>query len=176
MSGQLPLEFSSEDPKHVEELKQYLRHLKGDYDHVIPITPMPTPRARAVARKTFIAGKETHIASVYNPSEYTTYKNRILKMIKDGKIKIERGNYNKVFATFYIPFPQSTPKSKLIEGSPHLKKGDWDNFAKGLCDALQGDYKKNIPGVLIDDGTLHTGAVKKVYTKDPVGFIKFNLI
>lgn len=173
---QINISFGEESEAHLEEMRQYLRHLKGDYDYTIPITPMPTPRARAVARRTYIGGQEKYIANVYNPSEYTTYKNQILKLIKKGELSIPRGNYGKIFATFYIPFPASTPQKRRIEGTPHEKKGDWDNFAKGLCDALQGEKSKGIDGVLIDDGTIHTGNIKKVYTNHPTGCIKFNLI
>lgn len=172
---QIPLQLSSDDMHYEEELVQYLRHLKHDYDYTVNIEPMPTPRARATARKMYVGGSEKMVATVYNPTEYTKYKKQIIAIVKK-EAKIPRGNYNKIFATFYIPYSKSTPKKNLIEGAPHLKKGDWDNFAKGLCDALQGDRNEGIEGVLIDDGTIHMGSVRKVYTTNPTGFIRFNLI
>ena len=157
------IDVSKEDIE--EELFAYHRHITDDYDHIIEISPRPTPRPRAVSRKM----GDKHVANVYHPSEYTKYKKDIASLLKMKRVP--KGNYSSVFVTFYLPYPKSTPKKRFVEGAKHQKKPDWDNFIKGFQDALSD------AGILLgDDGKVSDGAVRKRMTTQPYGFIKFNLL
>lgn len=158
-----------------QELNEYRRHLYGDYDYILDIEPIPAPRVRA--RALMSGGKPVMkngvpIISMYNPTEYTKYKNDILREAK--KIIKTEVPQNRFYCTFYIPYPASTPKKKLIDGAPHKKTKDVDNFTKGILDGLQGSPKQNIIGIIKNDATIDTNCCKKVYTTKPNGYIAFS--
>ncbi len=152
------------------EILQYVRHANGSHDHMLPIDPMPTPRPRGRAIKSKYSDKA--FVQFYHPTEYTAYKGSIAflakKLVFDGTLK--PGEYSKVFVTFYMAYPKSTPKKNLIEGADHKKKPDFDNLIKGLLDGLAD------AGILITgDGALSDGSIRKRYTTQPEGRIEFTL-
>lgn len=59
---------------------------------------------------------------------------------------------------FYMPYPKSTPKKRLIDGIPHLKKPDIDNLVK-ICDAFNNMFWK-------DDSQICELGSSKHYTID----------
>lgn len=135
-------------------------------DYVLDIDPMPTPRPRAA-----VMGKgENAKVRMYSPDKYTSYKKALMYLIRGLKPRIKRDSYRSIVVVFYIPYPKSTPKKRLIEGMPHQKKPDWDNYIKGLQDAISD------VGLVSDDGILSEGFVAKRYTVSSRGRIEFSLI
>lgn len=122
--------------------------------YTIDITPMPTPRPRL--------GKY----GVYNPSKYTKYKRNMLFLVM--ALHIPKGDYGRLECTFHIPFPQSTAKKRLIDGTPHRKKPDLDNYEKGLMDSLES------AGILNNDSQIFSKESHKLYTTGN-GYIEFKL-
>lgn len=153
---------------HTLEIEAYTKHVIGVYNHSISIEPMATPRPRSTVMKAKATGKQ--FVHVYHPKEYTDYKIQIKWLVKDAKLGLKPGNYGSLFATFFMPYPASTPKKLLIEGAPHRKKPDWDNLIKGFQDALCD------AGIVLSDGALSDGAIKKRYTIEPTGRIEFTLL
>ncbi len=149
-----------------EELEQYFKHITGDYQYELDIEPMPTPRPRSRVVTPF--GKPSFV-HVYNPAEYTNYKAAIALMCKDARLGLKKGTYGRIFVTFYMTYPKSTPKKNLIDNAPHVKKPDWDNYIKGLQDALQDS------GIMLNDSAISDGAVRKRYTLRERGYIAFSL-
>ena len=84
-------------------------------------------------------------------------------------LKIAPGDYTTLEAEFYFSYPKSTSKKHLIDGQPHRKKPDADNVVKGLKDALTQ------AGILADDGQIAELVVRKRYTTQAAGHIKFSL-
>lgn len=166
--------------RHTAELiKAYMQP-----QYVLPITPKPTPRPRSSvmwrSMKDILGQKLTEgmvdmikkkaMINVYSPSDYTKYKKDLAFLIKTAKPKIQLDNYRSLVAIFYMPYPKSTPKKRLIEGFPHSKKPDWDNYIKGLQDAIE-ECK-----LISNDGTISEGIVAKRYTTQKHGRIEFSLL
>ena len=124
--------------------------------HKILITPRPTPRPRF-----------TRTGRVYNDPKYTSYKRDLTILIKT--LKIEKKDYYKLDAIFFLPYPKGTAKKRTIDNVPHRKKPDKDNFEKGLMDAME------LAGVFANDGQVSDGEILKRYTTNKRGFILFNL-
>jgi Holliday junction resolvase RusA-like endonuclease len=144
----------------------------------IPITPMPSPRPRA----RIVKPKDCpHFVSIYNPPEYMDYKKKLAQMISDLKIPLDE--WNTINATFFIPMNKTDRKnSKAVQrkhGTLHEQKPDWDNFVKGLMDALQ--HKADEKDFFVytmpihDDSAISSGIVRKVWINDEVGKIVFSL-
>lgn len=150
-----------------KEVKLYERHLRGDHDYVLDVEPVPTPRPRGRAMKSKYSDK--HFVHFYNEPHYTKYKTTIAWMLRDAKLGLKPGDYSKIFVTFYLPYPKSTSKKNLIENAPHRKKPDWDNYIKGIQDAMEE------AGIFINDGALSDGIVMKRYTTRERGYIAFSL-
>lgn len=112
------------------------------------INPRPTPRPRITMRGKF--------PSAYYPKEYEKYKQDLALLIRSKRIP--KGNYGRIRAIFYLKYPKSTPKYKLIEKAPHQKKPDADNFLKGLLDGLEQ------AGVIENDSQFYRIEVQKLYT------------
>lgn len=149
------------------QLLAYFRHIKGEYDFRIQIDPMPTPRPRATIMRRKGTGQQ--FVNVYNPAEYTKYKQNIAILLKDARLGLKSGTYSRLFVTIHLPYNKTEPKKNLIDGAPHRKKPDWDNYIKGFQDALED------AGIILNDGAISDGAVRKRYTTQPQGFISFNL-
>lgn len=146
------------------------RHMMGDYDHVINMEPMPTPRPKFTVRK---GGKgRPDWVQVYHPTEYTKYKDKLAcivrGMVLEGEMK--RSDYSMVLVTFHMPYPQSTPKKNLIDMADHIKKPDHDNLEKGFLDGM-ADAE-----LFSSDSVVCKAFVRKCYTTKPEGFIGFTLI
>lgn len=159
--------YESDRQELQEEMGQYYRHISGDYDFEIDIEPMPTPRPRATVMTARATGKQ--FVNIYNPADYTKYKSAIAILLKDARLGLKKGNYGRIFVTFYMTYPKSTPKKDLIDNAPHIKKPDWDNYIKGLQDAMQD------AGIMLNDSAVSDGAVRKRYTLRPKGYIAFSL-
>lgn len=99
--------------------------------YTITILPAPTPRPKI--RVLNIRGKK--VPQAYYPVKYKKYKAELAALlVKKG---IAKEDYGIIDATFFLPYPKGTPKYKLVEGTPHQKKPDVDNFLKGLMDGLE---------------------------------------
>jgi Holliday junction resolvase RusA-like endonuclease len=161
--------FPEEDQANIDrELKLYERHIRNDHDFILDIEPVPTPRPRGRAMKSKYSDK--HFVHFYNEPHYTKYKDNIVLLLKDASLGIKKGDYKKIFVTMYMPYPASTPASKRIDGAPHRKKPDWDNYIKGFQDALEQ------AGIVDNDGAISQGSVRKAYTTKHRGFIGFTLV
>jgi len=142
------------------------------------MTPMPAPRPRAKLVKP--KNREPFV-SIYNPSDYTNWKKELARRISDLKIPLE--GWNTLNAIFFIPMNASERKnSKAVQrkhGTLHEQKPDWDNFIKGLMDAMQ--YKPDKDDLFAytmpinDDSAISSGSVRKIWINDPIGKIVFTL-
>jgi Holliday junction resolvase RusA-like endonuclease len=167
MSATLSI-WSNVDETYEAEINAFARHVRGDYDYHLDIEPMPTPRPRSRIMNRKAGGAP--FVHVYHPAEYTKYKEEIVWRLKDASLQLRPGDYSALYATFYMPYPVSTPKKNLIENAKHRKKPDYDNFIKGFQDALEQ------AGIVVGDGVLSDGSIRKRYTTQPKGFIRFTLI
>tara|TARA_R110000764_G_scaffold212771_1_gene299107 strand:- start:39 stop:344 length:306 start_codon:yes stop_codon:yes gene_type:complete len=84
-------------------------------------------------------------------------------------LKIPEGDYDYIHAKFFVPYPKSTPKKKLINNFPLRKCFDCDNVIKGLCDALEQ------ANIIEDDRLFSSMFVEKYRTTETVGRIEFEL-
>lgn len=154
-----------------DRFAQVLRnHLSHKYDHRLDIEPQPASRPRSmIMRSKANPGGYVH---TYNTPEYTKYKMEVARMIgeikRTGAINPELG-YTMLAVTFYMVYPASTPKKKLIDLAPHLKKPDGDNMLKALMDAM-GDAV-----AFANDSNIADFCVRKCFTLEPNGFIAFSL-
>ena len=120
--------------------------------YTISILPVPTPRPKI--RVMNVRGKK--VPQAYYPAKYHKYKAELaFFLIVEG---IAKEDYGIIDATFFLPYPKSTPKYKLVEGTPHRKKPDADNFLKGLMDGLE------IAGVTENDSKFWDVRAVKLYT------------
>jgi Holliday junction resolvase RusA-like endonuclease len=152
------------------ELMEYEKHIRGQYEFTLHIEPMPTPRPRSKVMLSRSGQPCAPWVLIYHDKDYTDYKEVIKWLLKDARLGLKRGDYSMLLATMYLPYPKSTPKKNLIEGSKHRKKPDYDNFIKGFQDALEQ------AGIIKGDGQLADGAIRKRYTIQQNGFIAFNLV
>jgi Holliday junction resolvase RusA-like endonuclease len=158
-----PVETMEEDV--TEELHAYYKHLSGKHDYRIDINPKPTPRPRATARK--IGNR--YIAQVYNPTDYTKYKERLSILMRDASLGLRRGDYKAIFLKFGIPYNQTERKKNVTEGTPHRKQFDIDNLCKAVLDAMQQ------ANIIEDDRSIYKISATKVGTHSQ-GYISFNII
>jgi Holliday junction resolvase RusA-like endonuclease len=146
------------------------RHLTHDYDHVIEMEPEPAARPRSMIMRS--KNNPQGYVHTYNPPEYTKYKMELAKKIGElkriGQIKTDAG-YTMVAVTFYLTYPMSTAKKRIIDLAPHFKKPDGDNFLKGLLDAMSD------ASIFANDSNIADFCVRKCYTIKPNGFIAFSL-
>lgn len=142
----------------------------GKHDHYINIEPMPTPRIRGRIVK--MKPPKTDFINFYHPTDYTKYMEKIAAIMRAMVLagELQRENYHSVFVTFALPYPQSTPKKNLIERVYHTKRGDGDNFLKGVLDAtMQAEIFK-------DDGCLANLTAFKRMTVKENGFFGITLV
>ena len=130
--------------------------------HTIEIEPIATPRPKI--RVMNIRGKKAPQA--YYPAKYHHYKEALSLLIKSV---CKKGTYSRLRVVFYLRYPKGTPKYKQIEGNPHIKKPDVDNFLKGFMDALEQS------GVTGNDSKFYSVRMMKLYTTG-VPRIKFRLL
>lgn len=152
-----------------------MRIIEQSSTYILPISPMPTPRPRGRILQPKDK-KKSPFVHMYNPPNYTKYKEQVAVLI--NKIGLQKGDWNTINAVFYIPVPKSfSGKMKLrMHGTLHEKKPDWDNFIKGLMDAVQmRDPDKGIDSCIHDDSCLSSGITRKVWINDPIGKIAFSL-
>ena len=144
--------------------------------YTLRMTPYPTPRVRARIVKP--KGKEPFV-SMYNPGDYTDWKNEISHKVHG--LNIKKRNWNTLNAVFFIPIPKSySNKLKMsLHGTLHEQKPDWDNYAKGLQDGIQmtSDLieKHFLISPISDDSSISSAAIRKIWINDPIGKIVFTL-
>lgn len=122
----------------------------------IPGEPVAQGRPRFHVRNGF--------ASVYDP--------KASKVFKEHVAMFARMNYNfepmdgmvEMNCSFYLPIPKSWNKTKrehaLVGKVRPMAKPDWDNYAKALCDGLNGIVYK-------DDGQIVKANVSLWYSDEP---------
>ena len=108
----------------------------------VPGDPVPQPRARTCVRGGF--------ASTYTPDNgIKPYKSAIAILAAAAGVGRFHGVVIEVFveAVFVRPPSHLLASGKLRKGAPLIPmRADWDNIAKGVCDAMFGDDR------LISDG------------------------
>ncbi len=120
--------------------------------HQVYILPVPTPRPKVRVLNRY--GKK--VPQAYYPAKYKKYKNDLAILLSTSGIK--PGNYSKLAVVFFLPYPKKTAKKCLVEGTPHTKKPDADNFLKGLMDGLEA---AEITG---NDSRFYSIQAMKLYT------------
>ena len=120
----------------------------------IPGNPMGKQRARTLKTGRSYTPKETVNYETLVKMAYDQLED---KQYFDGQIKII------ITATFPIPKSASKIKAKLMaEGKIRpIKKPDWDNIGKIICDSLNGIAYH-------DDSQIVGGLVKKYYGEIPM--------
>lgn len=118
---------------------------------ILPIAT-PRPKVRVLNRN----GRK--VPQAYYPETYAVFK-KVLAYLLNVQ-RISPGNYGKLSAVFFLPYPKKTAKKRLIEGTPHIKKPDADNFLKGLMDGLE------TAGIIKNDSGFYSIRVMKLYTID----------
>ena len=172
LSGEFDLfdlfDISSPAPvKKQEQRSQGLIDLETQSGWVyVEIENMATPRPRARVIK--IGNKVS--PQIYNPTEYTNWKKALAECLKSSGIK--KGYYNCVEMVVGIPLKKSyTKKEKMLMlNSLHEKKPDFDNFVKGVLDAISDS------GIIRDDNAFGSGLTEKVWIgENEAAFVLFNL-
>lgn len=150
-------------PDFLAEVEFHMRHIRGEYDHTVAITPMPTPRVRGRVMAPKGGGKS--FVHIYNPSDYTAHKTSFAMGIKEYfKATVD---FRMIAICFHVQYPKSTAKKAQVEGMPCKNKSDIDNYVKFVLDGMQES------GVLANDSAIHSLLAKKVYTCGS-GFISFS--
>jgi Holliday junction resolvase RusA-like endonuclease len=137
--------------------------------YTINITPRQADRARANPRN----------GNFFNTPEYARYKKQLIFLFKgrnlsvSGKkilgVQIDKKDYYGVEATFYFPYPKSTPKYKRIEGARKRTKPDIDNVGKALQDGLEQAK------AVVNDSLFSDINYKKRWTTEEDGRFEFKL-
>lgn len=102
------------------------------YEGTLYIEPQPTPRP-----------KVKRAGGVYYPSNYLAYKQSLINLLLEehGKdVLFGASSPTPVYAaelTFFFSYPKSTPKKRQVDLFPCMNKGDLDNLAKGVLDAME---------------------------------------
>jgi len=107
------------------------------YELQLPVTPKPTPRARL--------SKHGH---AYSPADYRVYLNELRDAVAE---RWGHGLLDQPIAvTVLVVMPR--PKSTKLA----MPKPDWDNYGKGVCDAMHGV-------VYADDTIIRRGSCEKAW-------------
>jgi Holliday junction resolvase RusA-like endonuclease len=102
---------------------------------------------------------------VYNPPEYTKFKNEATKRLR--VLNIPMFDYEYVQIRFFFSYPQSTPKKNRKDKAPLRGKYDIDNLVKAFFDALQ-------QAEIVKDDRVFSGVyAEKLYTTENYGWIEF---
>lgn len=123
--------------------------------YCINITPQPALRPRLSKYGT------------YNPPKYKKYKNDLIFLLK--QMKIPKGEYYRIDAIFYFPYPKSVSQKKRINNYRHQKKPDLSNIFKSFEDAIEQ------AGIINNDSQICVGVMEKKYTTSKIGRIEFLL-
>lgn len=93
--------------------------------------------------------------------KYNQYKSDLFDVAQEANFSIPEGHFHVIF---YIPIAKTVRKKRRLELHlrPHRSRPDWDNLAKGFCDAL-----------LKRDESIHDIHVQKVWIDGP-GHIEIN--
>jgi|GEM_PF-2420131 Holliday junction resolvase RusA-like endonuclease len=140
---------------------------------VIKIQPMPAPRPRASTIPDGFSDKgcPKYRAHIYNPANYTKYKAMLAELIRYSPIKAD--DYNQVEIIVGIALKKSyskKDKERLIY-TLHHKKPDFDNYEKGIMDAIQQS------GKIKNDSLFGSGSTEKIWIGEhEKEFVMFNLI
>lgn len=124
----------------------------------LPIEPQPKGRPKF----TTIAG---HLHA-YTPKKTLNYESQVADLYKQmsGRVYIKKPQAIHVAIMFGMPIPMSTPKKyrepMLQDEIKHTKKGDIDNLAKSVLDALNGVAWE-------DDSQIVSLNLKKFYAEEP---------
>ena len=128
-----------------------------------PPYPAPRPRAKAVLRPNpagSLGPKSSWVATVYNPPQYTDWKTGLALLFKTSRLP--RDAYNAIDLLLCIPLPKSLSKRAKAElaWKLHDRKPDFDNFTKGILDALQDS------GLIQNDSRFGSGTLEKIWIPD----------
>ena len=97
---------------------------------VLLVEPKPTPRP-----------KVRRAGGVYYPNNYSDYKNILVSQLTAQKRvqgwEFDPASIRAVELTFFFAYPKSTAKKRMIDGAICCTKGDLDNLAKGVLDAME---------------------------------------
>ena len=122
----------------------------------IPGEPVPQGRPRFHSRNGFV--------SVYDPPASKKYKEYVANFAKEHYAWNPIEGMVMMNCNFYLPIPKSWPKKKQEMARNHeirpSAKPDWDNYAKAMCDGLNGVLYK-------DDGQIVESSVKLFYCDEP---------
>jgi len=123
--------------------------------------PQPQGRPRAFARK---FGDKWQ-ARVYNPATAEGWKGIVALAAKPHVPFPPLAGPLQVVLSFTMPRPKGHYRSngQLKEGAPawHIARGDFDNYAKAICDAMTQI------GMWADDGQVARALVEKRYGPIP---------
>lgn len=119
---------------------------------VLQIEPQPTPRPRV-----------KRMGGVYYPSGYLQYKQALVEQfVANHSAELfateSRHSYIMAELTFYFAYPKSTAKKHRVDNQPCRAKGDLDNLAKGVLDAMEQ------AGLMTNDRELARLDVAKYWT------------
>jgi Holliday junction resolvase RusA-like endonuclease len=156
------------------EIRQddFKSELDGETDWMmIYIDPMPTPRPRARSMTTWKDGKPLTGSQIYNPTKYTVWKKELASHV--AIMDFNEDEYNAIDLILGVSLKKSYTKKEKerLVFSLHDKTPDFDNYAKGVLDAIQQS------GKILNDSKLGSGMIEKVWIPegDPE-FIVFKLL
>jgi Holliday junction resolvase RusA-like endonuclease len=132
---------------------------------MIEFTIPGTPGAKARPRFRSIKAKDGRtFPSAYSPSETTNYENLVKIAFRQVHCGAPSDCPIKMYIAAYFPIPASATKRFRAEcaddGKPVIKKPDFDNVAKIICDALNQIAFK-------DDSQVYDCRVQKFYSEEP---------
>ena len=139
------------DQKKLEEEIKRITNIKWSTVHfTLPIVPFPLPRPRLGGEGHFyVKGAKEH-------------HNAIISIIKERRIIF---TLIKIDVKIYQPIPTKSLNGNNIMLAQlgfirPISGGDWDNFAKTYCDAIQRH-------VIINDNIIISGSCEKFYSIKP---------
>jgi Holliday junction resolvase RusA-like endonuclease len=108
--------------------------------------------------------KHSNFVSAYDPKESKDYKEMVKQIASQSFSWPPIENAIRFKLDIYVKIPKSFSKAKsksALEGAIRpSKRPDWDNYAKGVADALSGVC-------YVDDGQIVTATVNKYYSDEP---------
>lgn len=115
----------------------------------VPAVPVPQPRARATSfggHARMYEAKKSHPIHDFKASvRQACHEKHLCGVLLEGPLRLE--------ATFILPRPK-LPKKAGVERFPHTKRGDVDNFIKGIMDALN-------KFLWVDDAQIYEATARK---------------
>jgi Holliday junction resolvase RusA-like endonuclease len=132
---------------------------------VITFTIPGTPIAKARPRFRIIKAKDGRtFPTAYSPSETTNYENLVKIAFRQVHCGAPSERPVKMTVKAFFPIPASATKrfrsECVAEDKPVVKKPDFDNIAKIICDALNEIAFK-------DDSQVYDCHVQKFYSENP---------